>query len=458
MAGLFSLFSRKKKQAEPAVQAETKQEEQAAAVPAPPAEPELTEEQEVPVQTEAAESAAEAAAEEPAAEKTEEAAAAVSEKDEPAAEKVVEKAEAKLSAEDLIEKAHPEESEDDEVQEEVPAEAPAAQEDPAAQAAKKPQQDAEKAEEAVKEEKESFFSKLWKTRASLTEGLSALLKGRVIDDDLYEELETSLLMADLGIETTNMVIAKLREEAKLRELHDAALLKKRLQQILTDLLRPCEAPLDVTARKPFVILMVGVNGAGKTTTIGKLARKYKDQGLKVMLAAGDTFRAAAVEQLKEWGKRAEVPVISQPTGSDSASVLFDALTSARSRGMDVLICDTAGRLQNKSQLMEELKKIVRVLKKQDEAVPHEVLLVLDASTGQNAVSQTKLFSEAAQVTGLCLTKLDGTAKGGVIFALADKFKLPLRFVGLGEKAEDLREFKAEPFVEALLREDNNADD
>ena len=308
-------------------------------------------------------------------------------------------------------------------------------------------------EESVKVERESFFSRLRKTRENLASGFSALLKGRIIDEDLYEELETSLLTADLGIETTTVVIEKLREEAKLRELHDASLLRKRLQQVLTDLLKPCEIPLDVTTHKPFVILMVGVNGAGKTTTIGKLARKYKDQGLKVMLAAGDTFRAAAVEQLKEWGRRVDAPVIAQATGSDSASVLFDALNAAKARGMDVLICDTAGRLQNKSGLMEELKKIVRVLKKIDPEVPHEVLLVLDASTGQNAVSQTKIFKEASEVSGICLTKLDGTAKGGVIFALADKFKLPLRYVGLGEKAEDLRPFKADLFVQALLKQD-----
>lgn len=306
-------------------------------------------------------------------------------------------------------------------------------------------------DEAQEEVRETFFSRLKKTRENLAFGVSAFFKGRVIDDELYEDLETSLLTADLGVETTEFVIEKLREEAKLRELHDAALLKKRLRQILVDLLKPCEQELIVTDKKPYVILMVGVNGAGKTTTIGKLARKYKDQGLKVMLAAGDTFRAAAVEQLKEWGARADVPVISQPTGSDSASVLFDALNAAKARNIDVLICDTAGRLQNKSQLMEELKKIVRVMKKLDEEVPHEVLLVLDAATGQNAVSQTRIFKEAVDVSGICLTKLDGTAKGGVIFALADKFKLPLRFVGLGEKAEDLRPFEAEVFVDALLR-------
>lgn len=201
---------------------------------------------------------------------------------------------------------------------------------------------------------------------------------------------------------------------------------------------------------PFVILMVGVNGAGKTTTIGKLALKYKAQGKKVMLAAGDTFRAAAVEQLKEWGNRTDTPVISQPTGSDSASVIFDALTSAKAHNADVLICDTAGRLQNKDNLMEELKKIVRVMKKIDENVPNEVMLVLDATTGQNAVSQMKIFGQAVNVTGLCLTKLDGTAKGGVVFALADKFKVPLRYIGIGEKSEDLREFDIDSFVDALF--------
>ena len=321
----------------------------------------------------------------------------------------------------------------------------------AADAADEAEPQDEAKSEAKAEVRDTFFSRLKKTRENLALGVSAFFKGRVIDEELYEDLETSLLTADLGVETTEFVIEKLREEAKLRELHDASLLKKRLQQILVDLLKPCEQELVVTDKKPFVILMVGVNGAGKTTTIGKLARKYKDQGLKVMLAAGDTFRAAAVEQLKEWGKRADVPVISQPTGSDSASVLFDALNAAKARNMDVLICDTAGRLQNKSQLMEELKKIVRVMKKLDPEVPHEVLLVLDAATGQNAVSQTKIFKEAVDVSGICLTKLDGTAKGGVIFALADKFKLPLRFVGLGEKAEDLRPFEAEVFVDALLR-------
>lgn len=311
------------------------------------------------------------------------------------------------------------------------------------------------AKESEDEVKESFFSRLKKTRDSLAFGISSLIKGRKIDDDLYEELETALLTADLGVDTTFEIIDRLKEESRIKELHDAELLKKNLHRTLCKILDPCAAPLDVesTENTPFVILMVGVNGAGKTTTIGKLAQKYKESGKKVMLAAGDTFRAAAVEQLKEWGKRIEVPVVAQQTGSDSASVLYDALSSARSKGIDVLICDTAGRLQNKDNLMDELKKIVRVMKKIDENVPQEVMLVLDAATGQNAVSQAKIFSEAVNVTGITLTKLDGTAKGGVIFALADKFKIPIRYVGIGEKAKDLREFSVEPFVDALLKED-----
>ncbi|SPT69127.1 Cell division protein FtsY [Anaerobiospirillum thomasii] len=311
------------------------------------------------------------------------------------------------------------------------------------------------AKESEDEVKESFFSRLKKTRDSLAFGISSLIKGRKIDDDLYEELETALLTADLGVDTTFEIIDRLKEESRIKELHDAELLKKNLHRTLCKILEPCAAPLDVesTENTPFVILMVGVNGAGKTTTIGKLAQKYKESGKKVMLAAGDTFRAAAVEQLKEWGKRIEVPVVAQQTGSDSASVLYDALSSARSKGVDVLICDTAGRLQNKDNLMDELKKIVRVMKKIDENVPQEVMLVLDAATGQNAVSQAKIFSEAVNVTGITLTKLDGTAKGGVIFALADKFKIPIRYVGIGEKAKDLREFSVEPFVDALLKED-----
>lgn len=300
--------------------------------------------------------------------------------------------------------------------------------------------------------KRSFFERLKRTRENLALGIGALVSGKKIDEDLYEELETSLLTADLGVETTTRIIEKLREESKLRELKDASALKNNLKNILKDILKPCAIPLEVkrTNDLPFVILMVGVNGAGKTTTIGKLALKYKEQGKSVMLAAGDTFRAAAVEQLKEWGVRTNTPVVSQPTGSDSASVIYDALTSAKAHNTDVLICDTAGRLQNKDNLMEELKKIVRVMKKIDENVPNEVMLVLDSTTGQNAVSQMKIFGEAVNVSGLVLTKLDGTAKGGVIFALADKFKVPVRYVGIGESKEDLRVFDVDHFVDALF--------
>ena len=303
-----------------------------------------------------------------------------------------------------------------------------------------------------KKEKVSFFERLKRTRENLAFGIGALVTGKKINEELYEDLETSLLTADLGVDTTNNIIERLREESKIKELRDAGALKNNLKNILKDILAPGSEHLKVEKQGdlPFVILMVGVNGAGKTTTIGKLALKYKAQGKKVMLAAGDTFRAAAVEQLKEWGNRTDTPVISQPTGSDSASVIFDALTSAKAHNADVLICDTAGRLQNKDNLMEELKKIVRVMKKIDENVPNEVMLVLDATTGQNAVSQMKIFGQAVNVTGLCLTKLDGTAKGGVVFALADKFKVPLRYVGIGEKSEDLREFDIDSFVEALF--------
>ena len=303
-----------------------------------------------------------------------------------------------------------------------------------------------------KKNKVSFFEKLRKTRENLSYGLSALVKGRKIDDDLYDDLETSLLTADLGVETTQKVIDKLKKESKLRELHDASALKDNLKKILNEILKDSAEPLKIekNSQMPYVILMVGVNGAGKTTTIGKLASKFKSQGLKVMLAAGDTFRAAAVEQLKTWGERCDIPVVSQPTGSDSASVIYDALSSAIAHKTDVLICDTAGRLQNKENLMEELKKITRVLKKHSESVPNEVMLVLDSTTGQNAISQMKLFSQAVNVTGITLTKLDGTAKGGIIFALSDQFKVPVRYIGIGERVEDLREFDSESFVDALV--------
>ena len=340
-------------------------------------------------------------------------------------------------------------------QERLEAEAAAAAEAAEAEKQNEEAQAQENAEEAIQEERKSFFSRLKKTRDNLAFGVSSLIFGRKIDEDLYEDLETALLTADLGVETTQKVIERLRDESRVRDLRDAGALRNNLKKILSEILYPCEKPLIVYDHTPFVILMVGVNGAGKTTTIGKLARKYQDMGLKVMLAAGDTFRAAAVEQLKEWGERANVPVIAQATGSDSASVLYDAVSAAKARGIDVLLCDTAGRLQNKDHLMEELRKIVRVMQKIDPKLPHETMLVLDAATGQNAVSQTKVFTEAVNVTGLTLTKLDGSAKGGVVFSLANLYEIPIRYVGIGEKAEDLREFKIDPFVDALVEDEDH---
>ncbi|WP_035345111.1 MULTISPECIES: signal recognition particle-docking protein FtsY [unclassified Dickeya] len=306
--------------------------------------------------------------------------------------------------------------------------------------------------------KEGFFARLKrslvKTRQNLGSGFVGLFRGKKIDDDLFDELEEQLLIADVGVETTRKIIAQLTEHASRKQLKDAEALIALLKAEMSEILAKVDAPLDIERKTPFVILMVGVNGVGKTTTIGKLARQYQAQGKSVMLAAGDTFRAAAVEQLQVWGQRNNVPVVAQHTGADSASVIFDALQAAKARGVDVLIADTAGRLQNKSHLMEELKKIVRVMKKLDEDAPHEVMLTLDASTGQNAVSQAKLFNEAVGLSGITLTKLDGTAKGGVIFAIADQFGIPIRYIGVGEGIDDLRPFKADDFIEALFaRED-----
>lgn len=306
--------------------------------------------------------------------------------------------------------------------------------------------------------KEGFFARLKrslvKTRQNLGSGFVGLFRGKKIDDDLFDELEEQLLIADVGVETTRKIIAQLTEHASRKQLKDAEALIALLKAEMSEILAKVDVPLDIERKTPFVILMVGVNGVGKTTTIGKLARQYQAQGKTVMLAAGDTFRAAAVEQLQVWGQRNNVPVVAQHTGADSASVIFDALQAAKARGVDVLIADTAGRLQNKSHLMEELKKIVRVMKKLDEDAPHEVMLTLDASTGQNAVSQAKLFNEAVGLSGITLTKLDGTAKGGVIFAIADQFGIPIRYIGVGESIDDLRPFKADDFIEALFaRED-----
>ena len=306
--------------------------------------------------------------------------------------------------------------------------------------------------------KEGFFARLKrslvKTRQNLGSGFISLFRGKKIDDDLFEDLEEQLLIADVGVETTRRIITNLTQQANRKQLRDAEALYGLLKAEMSGILAKVDAPLAVSGKAPFVILMVGVNGVGKTTTIGKLARQYQAQGKSVMLAAGDTFRAAAVEQLQVWGERNHIPVVAQHTGADSASVIFDAIQAAKARGVDVLIADTAGRLQNKSHLMEELKKITRVMKKLDEEAPHEVMLTLDASTGQNAISQAKLFHEAVGLTGITLTKLDGTAKGGVIFSVADQFGIPIRYIGVGEGIEDLRPFKAEDFIEALFaRED-----
>ncbi len=300
-----------------------------------------------------------------------------------------------------------------------------------------------------------FFSRLLKglvkTKQNIGAGFRSFFLGKKIDDELFEELEEQLLIADIGMPTTTKIINNLTQHATRQQLQNADALYQQLKLEMGEILKPVAQPLSIdSSKKPYVILMVGVNGVGKTTTIGKLARKFQMEGKSVMLAAGDTFRAAAVEQLQVWGERNHIPVVAQSSGSDSASVIFDAMQSAAARNIDVLIADTAGRLQNKNNLMDELKKIVRVMKKYDESAPHEIMLTLDAGTGQNAISQAKLFNEAVGLTGISLTKLDGTAKGGVIFAIADQFNLPIRYIGVGEKIEDLREFNAEEFIEALF--------
>ncbi len=303
-----------------------------------------------------------------------------------------------------------------------------------------------------------------KTRANLSDGIADLFLGKKqIDDELLEDLETQLLMADVGIEATTDIIGRLEARVSRKELNDPEALYRGLQEELTSMLAPVAKPLAIEPpllengqTGPFVILVVGVNGVGKTTTIGKLTQRFQREGKSVMLAAGDTFRAAAVEQLKVWGERNRVPVIAQHTGADSASVIYDAVAAAKARGIDVLIADTAGRLHNKSHLMEELKKVHRVMQKLDATAPHEVMLVLDAGTGQNAISQASTFNEAVPVSGITLTKLDGTAKGGIIFALAKQLETPIRFIGVGEGIDDLRPFEAKDFVHALF--DRQGDD
>ncbi|PSW04974.1 signal recognition particle-docking protein FtsY [Photobacterium lipolyticum] len=312
--------------------------------------------------------------------------------------------------------------------------------------------------EQEKPKTEGFFTRLMrglkKTKTNIGSGFSGLFRGKKIDDDLFEELEEQLLIADVGMDTTLKIIENLTEKANRKELKDGEALYGLLKEELASMLAQVEQPLVVdTNKKPFVILMVGVNGVGKTTTIGKLAKQFQAEGKSVMLAAGDTFRAAAVEQLQVWGERNNVPVIAQHTGADSASVIYDAIESAKARNVDVVIADTAGRLQNKGNLMEELRKIVRVMKKVDPAAPHEIMLTVDAGTGQNAISQAKLFSEVAPVSGITISKLDGTAKGGVIFAVADQFNIPIRYIGIGEGIDDLRPFAADEFIEALFSDE-----
>ncbi len=314
----------------------------------------------------------------------------------------------------------------------------------------------EKSGEAEAPPKKGLFSslrdRLSKTRKGLTDGMADLVLGKkTIDDDLLEELETRLLMADVGVEATSKIINDLTRKVSRKELKDPEALFESLCEQMVEILQICDHPLQIdSSKKPFVILVVGINGAGKTTTIGKLARRFQDQGKSVMLAAGDTFRAAAVEQLQTWGERNHIPVVAQGTGADSASVIYDALESAKSRGIDIVIADTAGRLHTQNNLMDELIKIKRVMAKLDADAPHETLLVMDAGFGQNGLIQAQQFDQAMGLSGLVLTKLDGTAKGGILFAIAEKLGTPIRFIGVGEGIEDLREFHAREFVDALL--------
>ncbi|MCF6298991.1 MAG: signal recognition particle-docking protein FtsY [Thiomicrorhabdus sp.] len=318
------------------------------------------------------------------------------------------------------------------------------------------------AKEASKEadKKTSFFTRLKKglskTRQNFTDSLASLVLGKKeIDDDLLDDLEMILLTADVGIDATDKIIKNLTDQVSRKALKDPEALISSLKTQLEDILAPVVQPLQIEQHLadnagPFVILMVGINGVGKTTTIGKLAKKFQSEGKSVMLAAGDTFRAAAVEQLQTWGERNNVPVVAQKTGADSAAVLFDAIQSAKAKKIDVLIADTAGRLHTQSNLMEELKKVTRVMAKVDSTAPHEVMLVIDAGTGQNALNQAKQFKEAVNVSGITLTKLDGTAKGGIVFALAEQSNIPIRFIGVGESIDDLRPFESKAFTKALF--------
>ncbi|WEM42383.1 signal recognition particle-docking protein FtsY [Photobacterium sp. DA100] len=385
----------------------------------------------------AAEAEAEAAAKAAAEAEAEAAAKAAAEAEAEAAAKAAAEAEAEAAAKAV-------------------AEAEAEAQVVAEEEAKAQLQEAEALQEKPKSE--GFFARLMrglkKTKTNFGSGFAGLFRGKKIDDELFEELEEQLLVADVGMDTTLKIIENLTDKADRKSLKDGDALYGLLKEELSGMLAKVEQPLVIDqAKKPYVILMVGVNGVGKTTTIGKLAKQFQSQGKSVMLAAGDTFRAAAVEQLQVWGERNNVPVVAQHTGADSASVIFDAIESAKAKNVDVVIADTAGRLQNKGNLMEELRKIVRVMKKVDPHAPHEIMLTVDAGTGQNAISQAKLFSEVAPVTGITLTKLDGTAKGGVIFAIADQFNIPIRYIGIGEGIEDLRPFAADEFIEALFSDE-----
>nr|WP_223193115.1 signal recognition particle-docking protein FtsY [Psychrobacter ciconiae] len=322
-------------------------------------------------------------------------------------------------------------------------------------------EETKQAQAVAKKEKESgsWFNRmksgLTKSRKNLAEGMvNILIGGKEIDDELLEEVEDQLLVADIGVSATNRIIKSLTEQTARGDLIYSHSLYKALQSELVDILTPKVAPLEIdTSKKPFVILVVGVNGVGKTTTIGKLARRLQSEGKSVMLAAGDTFRAAATEQLQIWGERNDIPVVAQGHGSDSASVIFDAMQSAKAKNIDVLIADTAGRLQNKSYLMAELEKVVRVMRKADPTAPHEGMIVLDAGTGQNAINQVEIFNQAVPLTGITITKLDGTAKGGVVFNIAETTDIPIRFIGVGESIDDLRPFSPKQFVAALFETD-----
>lgn len=293
-------------------------------------------------------------------------------------------------------------------------------------------------------------SGLARTRQKFSDNVSNLFLGKkTIDDDLLEQLETLLLASDVGVDATQKILDQLTDSVKRKQLSDSEALFNALQQILKDFLAPCEKPLEIN-KAPYVLLMVGVNGAGKTTSIAKLAHYFQKEGKKVMLAAGDTFRAAAIEQLQEWGKKNDVPVIAQQSGADSASVIFDGMQAATSKKVDLLIADTAGRLHTQQHLMAELQKIKRVIQKQEDSAPHEIMLVIDAGMGQNALRQAEQFHEAVGLTGITITKLDGTARGGIVFALAEKMKLPIRFIGVGESIDDLKPFNASEYIDALF--------